>query len=88
MQTRNPPLKMYMQICNLPLKFTCKVSGKRSIRLKVWLQTFNQSFKVSYMNLQIYGKQFMNFEWLNHKLIISANENNSKTTFRIRWREL
>jgi len=40
------------------------------------------------MNLQIYGKQFMDFEWLNHKLIIAANENNSKTTFKIRWKKL
>ena len=32
MQTRNPPLKMYMQICNLPLKVYMQ-----SVR-----QTFNQ----------------------------------------------
>ena len=37
------------------------------------------------MNLKIYGKKFMNFEWLNNKLIILANENNSKTTFRISY---
>ena len=79
------PWKFTCKVSIYPWKFTCKVSGKLSIRLKVWLQTFNQSFKVSCMNLKIYGKKFMNFEWLNHKLIILANEYNSKTTFRISY---
>ena len=79
------PWKFTCTVSIYPWKFTCKVSGKLSIRLKVWLQTFNQSFKVSCMNLKIYGKKFMNFEWLNHKLIILANEYNSKTTFRISY---
>ena len=60
-----------------PWKFACKVAGKLSTRLKVWLQTFNQSFNIMLM--------FLWFLSQKHKFSKKKNEWNNHTMVKKTW---
>ena len=65
--------KFACKLAIYPWKFACKVAGKLSTILKVWLQTFNQSFNIMLMFLWFLSQKHKfskkKNEWNNHTMV-------------------